>query len=269
MRQNAEQGPVSPRVALVALILLVEGIAHAKEPKLYKLRFREGAEHCAVVRIPDSWQYRPDRLPDELTPGRWELRKDATAPAPGYLLRWNGELGYVPANYSNNVFRFEWTSDKPVFFPVAPERWAAASRMKMSWWGNKGTHVIGGDDPTVTVEGRSFERTGKHWNQSYSDAILTSDKKWLVLQSTDGKIINRTLFGEGPGLPLDGPIHVDVYWMQTGKRYIRLKIKQSERQDLSYFLNNAHIYEDRYLFLRVDPRGKQMYYLVCKLPAEP
>jgi hypothetical protein len=108
MRQKAEQGSVSSRVALVALILLVEGIAHAKEPKLYKLRFREGAEHCAVVRIPDSWQYRPERFPDELTPGRWELRKDATAPAPGYLLRWNGELGYVPANYSDNVFRFEW-----------------------------------------------------------------------------------------------------------------------------------------------------------------
>jgi hypothetical protein len=141
--------------------------------------------------------------------------------------------------------------------------------MKMSWWGNKGTHVIGGDDPTVTVEGRSFERTGKHWNQSYSDAILTSDKKWLVLQSTDGKIVNRTLFGEGLGLPLDGPIHVDVYRMQTGKRYIRLEIHQTEHQDLAGFLGNTHIYEDRYLFLRVDPRWMQVYYLACKLPAEP
>ncbi|MGJ5816727.1 hypothetical protein [Paludibaculum fermentans] len=208
-----------PRIAVLALVLLIGGIAYAKEPKLYKLRFREGAENCAVVRIPDSWHYRPGRLPDELTPGRWELRKDATAPSPGYLLRWNGEPGYVPDNYSDNMFRFEWTSDKPVFFPVAPERWAAASRMKMSWSGNKGTHVIGGDDPKMTVEGRSFERTGKHWNQSYGDAILTSDKKWLVLQSTDGKIINRTIFGEGPGLPLDGPIHVDVYWMSPAPRF--------------------------------------------------
>jgi hypothetical protein len=255
--------------SVASLVLLIAGIAFAKEPKLYKLRFREGAENCAVVRIPTPWQYSPERIPREPVEGRWELRKDATASAPGYLLRWNGEFGDVPDNYSDNVFRFEWIGTKPAFFPVAPERWTAASKMKMSWAGNKGTHVIGGDDPTVTVEGRTFERTGKHWNQSYADAILTADKKWLVLQSTDGKIVNRTLFGEGPGLPLGGPIHVDVYWMPTGKRSISLKIDQTEHQGLSAFLDNTHIYEDRYLFLRVDPRGKQMYYLVCKLPAEP
>lgn len=176
-----------------------------------------------------------NEYPKEPLEGRWELRKgrnSALARLPSSL-EWGAWV--CAGQLQRQCFRFEWTSDKPVFFPVAPERWAAASKMKMSWWGNKGTHVIGGDDPTVTVEGRSFERTGKHWNQSYSDAILTSDKKWLVLQSTDGKIVNRTLFGEGPGLPLDGPIHVDVYRMRTGKRYIRLEMDQSERQDLSYF----------------------------------
>ncbi|MGC4055665.1 MAG: hypothetical protein QM757_43135 [Paludibaculum sp.] len=38
------------------------------------------------------------------------MRKDATASAPGYLLRWNGEFGDVPDNYSDNVFqiRVDW-----------------------------------------------------------------------------------------------------------------------------------------------------------------
>ncbi|MBN9663526.1 MAG: hypothetical protein J0H49_35335 [Acidobacteria bacterium] len=256
------------QITVLTLGIMMCGNAFAKEPNLYKLRFREGAEHCAVVRIPTPWQYSPERIPKEPVEGQWELRKDATAPAPGYLLRWNGELGYVPANYSDNVFRFEWTGDKPAFFPVEAQRWAAASRMTMSWAGNTNTQVMGSNEPKIIVEGKPFERTGKHWDQSRGDVILTADKKWLVLQSNDGINVNRTLFGEGPGTPLAGRIHIDVYRMQTRERRIRLEIDQTEHQGLASFLDNTRIYEDRYLFLRVDPRGKQIHYLVCKLPIE-
>lgn len=138
----------------------------------------------------------------------------------------------------------------------------------MSWAGNTNTQAIGSDDSAIVIEGKPFVRAGKHWSQSDGDAILTANKKWLVLQSIDGRIVNRTLFGEGPGLPVAGRIHVDVHEMQTGKRRISLEIDQTEHQGFSSFVNSTRIYDDHYLLLRVDPRGKQIHYLVCKLPIE-
>ncbi|MGJ5816529.1 hypothetical protein [Paludibaculum fermentans] len=257
------------RIVARALLLLLAGVASAREPKLYKLKFREGAANCAVVPIPEDWQYSPEQWPRPLSPGRWELRKDATAPEPGYLLRWNGEDGSVPANYSQSVFRLEWTGDKPAFLPVARQRWAGASRMSATWWGNTRAPSFSGDDPKVVIEGRSFERTGKHWIGTPGDAILAPDKRWLVLQSSDGGIVRRTLFGEGPDRPLAGRVHIDVYHVPTGRRTIQLEIDQTGGQGLITFLADTSIYEGRYLFLRVDPRPQQVHYLVCKLPPEP
>ncbi|MGJ5816530.1 hypothetical protein [Paludibaculum fermentans] len=257
------------RTNALTLLLLLAGVASAKEPKLYKLKFREGAEICAVVRIPEPWQYSPERIPKEPVTGRWELRKDPTAPEPGYLLRWNEEFGSVPANYSLNVFRLEWTGGKPEFTPVERRRWATGSKPAMAWDGNTRAHSSGDPDPRVVVDGRSFLRTGKHWIGSSSDAILGADKQWLVLQSSDGRIVNRTLWGEGPGHPLAGRIHVDVYHVPTGRRSIQLEIDQAGNQDLTLFVNNTFFYEGRYLFLRVDPRSMPIHYLICKLPLEP
>ncbi len=260
---------MSHRLAPLSLLLLLASPASAKDPKLYKLQFREGAGYCAVVQIPDPWQYSPDRLPDVLMPGRWELRKDPTMPEPGYLLRWNGELGYVAANYSRNVFRLDWTRDKPAFFPVARQRWAVASRMTAIRWGNTLASSPDDPDPNVVVNGRSFPRTGKHWIGSASDAILAPDKRWLVLQSSDGAMVHRTLWGEGPDHPLAGRVHIDVYHVPTGQRKIQLEIDQTGGQGLITFLADTSIYEGRYLFLRADPRPQQLHYLICKLPPEP
>ncbi|MBN9663527.1 MAG: hypothetical protein J0H49_35340 [Acidobacteria bacterium] len=260
---------MNPRLTALALVLQIGGFAFAKEPKLYKLRFREGAEHCAVVRIPDSWQYRPERLPDELTPGRWELRKNPSAPEPGFLVRWNGEYGGAPDNYSDNVFRFEWSGPEPAFFPTSLEQWVTASRVETTWRWNSHAPSFGGDPPAVVIDGKSFERTGKHWTGTPSDAILAPDKRWLVLQSSDGRIVRRTLFGEGPDRPLGGRVHIDVYHVPTGKRKIRLEINQTGGQGLITFLADTAIYEGRYLFLRVDPQPQQTHFLVCKLPSEP
>lgn len=260
---------MNPRTASLALLLLLAGAASAGEPKLYKLKFLAGAGYCAVVRTPDSWQYSPERWPHPLTPGQWELRKDPTAPEPGYLLRWNGEYGYVPANYSLNVFRLDWTGGQPALLPAARQRWAVASRMTATTWGNTHAYSSGDPDPNVVVEGRSFRRTGKHWIGSASDALLAPGKRWLVLQSSDGGIVHRTLWGEGPDHPLAGRVHIDVYHVPTGQRTIQLEINQTEGQGLTTFLADTSIYDGRYLFLRVDPRPQQLHYLICRLPPEP
>lgn len=260
---------MSSRTVVLLLLLLIDVIASAKDPKLYKLRFREGAENCAVVRIPDLWVYSSQRWPRPLSPGQRELRKNPSAPEPGFLVRWNGEYGGAPDNYSENVYRFEWTGPEPAFFPISADHWLTASRVETTWWGNTRAPSFGGDPPEVVIDGKSFERTGKHWTGTPSDAILAPDQRWLVLQSSDGRIVRRTLFGEGPDRPLAGRVHIDVYHVPTGKRKIRLEINQTGGQGLITFLADTAIYEGRYLFLRVDPRPQQTHFLVCKLPTEP
>ncbi len=257
------------RIACLATVLF-SGTILAEESKLYKLRFREGAERCAVVRISEEWQYAPRMWPRPLSPGRWEIRKDSTLPAPGYLPRWNGEYGVAPDNYSLNVFRFEWTGRKPEFTPAQPQRWMTATKIPVIVRQDQRVRSDGlGDDAKVVVGGKRFERTGKHWQRSYHDAMLSADDKWLVLQSTDGRIVHRTIFGPGPDRPMGGRAHIDVYHVPTGERKIRLEVNQTEDQGLDSLFTETRIYESRYLFLRVDPRPQRVYFLVCRLTAEP
>ena len=259
-----------PRTWVASILSLVPWLTFAGEPQLYKLHFREGAEYCAVARTPEDWKYASEKWPDALAPGNWEVRKDSTLPPPGYLIRWNGEYGPVPPNYGPNVFRFEWTGAKPEFFSIAPDRWEAPPKAefvfrrdsRIGWEGK-------GDAAKVTIGGKRFERTGKRWRETYSDAILSTDAQWLVLQSTDGRIVHRTIFGPGPNMPLDGVAHIDVFHVPSGRRKIRLEVRQTDDAGLAALFGETRIFESQYLFIRVDTRPLRTHFLVCKLPAEP
>ena len=143
-----------PRACIVTALSLIPWLTFAGEPKLYKLRFREGAEYCAVARTPEDWKYTSEKWPDPLVPGNLEVRKDPTWPSPGYLILWNGEYGIVPPNYSPSVFRFEWTGAKPEFFSIEPKSWESApqaefvsrrdSRIGWEGEGDAATVIIGG-----------------------------------------------------------------------------------------------------------------------------
>jgi hypothetical protein len=147
----------------IAIFLGFPFLAWCKEPDLYKLRFHEGAEYCALIQTPESWKYAASKEPHPLRPGKWNLRKDPQLPEPGYLVRWNGEYGIAPDNYSQNVFRFEWTGAKPEFFPIPADRWDSA--LKLPYRFQMDTRVnpeSEGDAAKLIVGGKRFGRTGKH-----------------------------------------------------------------------------------------------------------
>jgi hypothetical protein len=251
-------------------LLAFSFVAIAATPEMYKLRFREGAGHCAIATLPESWNYTAEKWPTPFSPGKWNLRKDPQLPEPGYLMRWNGEYGIAPDNYSQNVFRFEWTGAKPEFVSIPADRWDAAFKLPFSY--RMDTRVnpeSEGDSAKLIVGGKRFGRTGKHWGNTDHDAVLSEDGKWLVVQSTDGRIVHETTFGSGPNRPVDGPAHIDVYHVPSSQRSIRLEIKLTGGAGLSGLVGNTRLYESRYLFLRVDARPQWTRFLVCKLPAEP
>ncbi|MBL0159116.1 MAG: hypothetical protein IPP47_18685 [Bryobacterales bacterium] len=259
-----------PRACIVTALSLIPWLTFAGEPKLYKLRFREGAEYCAVARTPEDWKYTSEKWPDPLVPGNLEVRKDPTLPSPGYLIRWNGEYGIVPPNYSPSVFRFEWTGAKPEFFSIEPKSWESAPQAEFVYrrdsrigWEGKG------DAAKVIIGGKRFERTGKRWTRTDSDTILSMDANWLVLQSGDGPIVHHTIFGPGPDRPLDGLAHIDVFHVPSGQRRIRLEVKQTDDAGLDSLFGETRIFESQYLFIRVDTRPLRTHFLVCKLPVEP